>query len=197
MKNLLLILLLTSSLQSVAETNDSSSGGCIDVITYGLNPKTGEWRAFPTPCDVPKEWVNSSTRPSVCLDVIVYGKNPNTEEWHSFETPCDVPATWESKVCPDFVIYGQNSKTKNWYKFSTPCDIPNEWISSIEVPKDFQTKCGENATYSEQGIIHIPLLDYKISDTKTITLQDVELQQIDIPKDNALLFYLTKMLEVK
>ncbi len=92
MKNLLLILLLTSSLQSIAEIRN----GCIDVITYGLNPKTGEWQTFPTPCDVPEGWVKSYTKPSICLDVIVYAQNPKTKNWYKFSTPCDVPNGWIS-----------------------------------------------------------------------------------------------------
>ncbi len=182
MKNLLLILLLTASLQSIAETNNNTrSSGCIDVITYGLNPETEEWRAFPTPCDVPQRWEKSYTRPSSCLDIIVYGQNPNTEKWESFETSCDVPATWESKACPNFVIYGQNPKTKNWYKFSTPCDVAKGWNSSNKVPETFQEKSAEKATYdSEQGVLYIPLLDH-ISYTKITKYKNVEFKKIDNP----------------
>lgn len=30
---------------------------CIQVITEAKNPQTGETREFPTPCDVPEEWI--------------------------------------------------------------------------------------------------------------------------------------------
>jgi hypothetical protein len=39
----------------------SASGNCIQVIAYGTNPKTGECRQFPTPCDVPPGWTISYT----------------------------------------------------------------------------------------------------------------------------------------
>lgn len=36
---------------------------CIQVITYAKNPKTGEVKSFPTPCDVPEGW---ETAPEGC-----------------------------------------------------------------------------------------------------------------------------------
>ena len=36
---------------------------CAQVVTYGRNPDTGAWVAFPTPCDVPEGWDASSTAP--------------------------------------------------------------------------------------------------------------------------------------
>ncbi len=37
---------------------------CAQVITYGLDPETGDWLEFPTPCDVPEGWETSTTRPA-------------------------------------------------------------------------------------------------------------------------------------
>lgn len=36
-------------------------GTCIQVITYGQNPGTGECKQFATPCDVPNGWCSYST----------------------------------------------------------------------------------------------------------------------------------------
>jgi len=36
-------------------------GFCIQVITYGQNPGTGECQQFATPCDVPNGWCSYST----------------------------------------------------------------------------------------------------------------------------------------
>ncbi len=36
---------------------------CAQVVTYGRNPDTGAWVAFPTPCDVPEGWDASTTAP--------------------------------------------------------------------------------------------------------------------------------------
>jgi hypothetical protein len=33
---------------------------CIQVVTKAFNPKTGEVKEFPTPCDVPEGWQNIS-----------------------------------------------------------------------------------------------------------------------------------------
>lgn len=34
----------------------TKSGACAQVITPAINPKTGERKEFPTPCDVPEGW---------------------------------------------------------------------------------------------------------------------------------------------
>ncbi|NJO17768.1 MAG: hypothetical protein HC877_19150 [Thioploca sp.] len=36
---------------------------CPQVITYGKNPVSGNWISFPTPCDVPENWVTQNTKP--------------------------------------------------------------------------------------------------------------------------------------
>jgi len=36
---------------------------CAQVITHGLNPATGNWAPFPTPCDIPDGWTGSATPP--------------------------------------------------------------------------------------------------------------------------------------
>ena len=84
-------------------------GACIQVITYGKNPGTGECKQFATPCDVPNGWDSFSTleecqqagvaqqgNPNNCIQVITYGKNPGTGQCKEFPTPCDVPNGWES-----------------------------------------------------------------------------------------------------
>jgi hypothetical protein len=42
-------------------TPASARPNCIQVIAYGTNPKTGECRQFPTPCDVPAGWIINYT----------------------------------------------------------------------------------------------------------------------------------------
>lgn len=37
---------------------------CQTKITYGQNPMTQRWVSFPTPCDVPANWVTSETAPT-------------------------------------------------------------------------------------------------------------------------------------
>jgi hypothetical protein len=37
---------------------------CPRVFTYGQNPLTTHWAAFPTPCDVPVGWASTQTAPS-------------------------------------------------------------------------------------------------------------------------------------
>lgn len=41
---------------SCPDVNDDNTA-CIQVITKARNPKTGEVRDFPTPCDVPEGWI--------------------------------------------------------------------------------------------------------------------------------------------
>jgi hypothetical protein len=36
---------------------------CPQVVTYGKNPVSGSWIAFPTPCDMPKNWITQNTKP--------------------------------------------------------------------------------------------------------------------------------------
>ena len=36
---------------------------CIQVVTWGQDPATGVWRAFPTPCDVPDGWASAGVPP--------------------------------------------------------------------------------------------------------------------------------------
>lgn len=64
-KLLIVILVLLLSGFSFWRTNENISIGsnsskdqvfCIQVITKAKNPKTGEIRDFPTPCDVPDGW---------------------------------------------------------------------------------------------------------------------------------------------
>ena len=45
------------------EAGDEATA-CIQVITWGLDPRTGAWREFPTPCDVPAGWESSSSDPT-------------------------------------------------------------------------------------------------------------------------------------
>jgi hypothetical protein len=37
---------------------------CQTKVTYGQNPMTQRWVSFPTPCDVPTNWVTSETAPT-------------------------------------------------------------------------------------------------------------------------------------
>ena len=37
------------------------SGGCIQVITYAINPVTGTCCVYANPCEVPDGWVSSSS----------------------------------------------------------------------------------------------------------------------------------------
>jgi len=147
----LLLILLFTPLGVIAET-DSNGKICADVITYGKNPETGEWQAFPTPCDVPTDWESSPIKPPTCLNETTYGQSPQTNNWYVFSTPCDVPDGWISSTtkpetdCPDEILHGQNPQTKNWYVFSTPCDIPNGWISSKTKP---ETDCPDEILYGQ------------------------------------------------
>lgn len=45
----------------VPAAEQQSHEPCIQVITYGKHPGTGECEAFPTPCDVPQGWESFST----------------------------------------------------------------------------------------------------------------------------------------
>lgn len=36
-------------------------GGCIQVITYAINPETGTCCVYANPCSVPEGWVSSSS----------------------------------------------------------------------------------------------------------------------------------------
>jgi len=38
-------------------TTDDNNTNCLQVITHAYDPKTGEERDFPTPCDVPDGWI--------------------------------------------------------------------------------------------------------------------------------------------
>lgn len=58
---------LASSIALVALTAGSASAQemiCAQVITYGQSPTTGNWVAFPTPCDIPEGWSSSATVPT-------------------------------------------------------------------------------------------------------------------------------------
>jgi hypothetical protein len=56
---------------------------CPQVITYGKNPVSGNWIAFPTPCDVPESWITQNTQPDgpcpVCPDAEVVIACPDLE----------------------------------------------------------------------------------------------------------------------
>ena len=56
---------------------------CPQVITYGKNPVSGSWIAFPTPCDVPENWITQNTQPDgpcpVCPDAEVVIACPDLE----------------------------------------------------------------------------------------------------------------------
>jgi uncharacterized protein YbdZ (MbtH family) len=139
--------------------NKKSTLICSDVITYGQDPNTNIWSAFPTPCDVPDGWKSEPVKPSSptgeCVKVITYAQNPETENWYTFLTPCDVPSGWnssplkpEEKACPEQVTYGQNPNTQDWYVFSTPCDVPLGWISSSTKP-DNTMICSDVTIYGK------------------------------------------------
>ncbi|MCW1296266.1 MAG: DUF5667 domain-containing protein [Candidatus Parvarchaeota archaeon] len=42
--------------QAILNRTRANESACIQVITYAMNPKTGNCMAFPTPCDVPPTW---------------------------------------------------------------------------------------------------------------------------------------------
>lgn len=47
------------------------SGGCIQVITYAVNPTTGDCCVYPNPCSVPEGWEMSTEgcpRRNYCYD---------------------------------------------------------------------------------------------------------------------------------
>lgn len=46
----------TASTLSTPEVTEAQT--CIQVITYGKHPGTGECREYPTPCDVPNGWAS-------------------------------------------------------------------------------------------------------------------------------------------
>lgn len=56
----IVVLTLCLVFQGHARAYDSI---CVQVVTYGQNPLTGTWVAFPTPCDVPWGWTSSVTAP--------------------------------------------------------------------------------------------------------------------------------------
>ncbi|OQW92740.1 MAG: hypothetical protein BWK78_00730 [Thiotrichaceae bacterium IS1] len=175
-----------SSESNTGETN--SSGGCIDVITYGQNPETGEWQTFPTPCEVPVGWVTSTTQPPPqCPKEIIYGQNPETKNWYTFSTPCDVPKGWLSSStqpvsnCIEVITYAQNPDTTHWYAFSNFCDIPTGWVSSPTpfAPEFSEVVCPDSsATYSSDGKLYIPSVIYKTPEGTTLSYEGVELKRL-------------------
>jgi hypothetical protein len=50
-------------------------GACIQVIQPAKNPKTGEIRDFPTPCDVPEGWQAEEDIPGA--DAVIPSSDPN------------------------------------------------------------------------------------------------------------------------
>ncbi len=54
----------TNKFRSSTPTPADDDISCIQVITPARNPKTGEVKEFPTPCDVPEGWetVDGSTQ---------------------------------------------------------------------------------------------------------------------------------------
>lgn len=47
----------TAPVQTATTSNETGGMACAQVITSARNPKTGEIKQFPTPCDVPEGWV--------------------------------------------------------------------------------------------------------------------------------------------
>lgn len=66
------------------------SGGCIQVITYAINPETGTCCVYPNPCVVPDGWPTSH---SGCEDIQL----PLCSEVHG--TPCSPNGA--TKYCKD------------------------------------------------------------------------------------------------
>jgi len=58
---LLSFLSLNTKVEAAACPVRHFSGGCIQVITYAINPRTGECCVYPNPCSVPEGWVSSQT----------------------------------------------------------------------------------------------------------------------------------------
>ncbi len=58
---------------------------CPEEVVYAQNPATMEWIAVPTPCDIPYNWISSTTKPenfkSYCGDI------PPSENGGYFATP--------------------------------------------------------------------------------------------------------------
>jgi len=186
--NLALLLLLLIPPSLMAE-NSNDERICSDVITYGQNPDTGEWHAYPTPCDVPEGWKSSPTKPpqtTDCPNEIQYAQNPKTKHWYTFSTPCDVPTGWLSSStppemeCPDLVTYAQNPKTNHWYVFSTPCDVPLGWSRSRVLPDDsWGTSCSTfYATYSREGKLYIPVVIHNTDEGKTVTYEGINMEYV-------------------
>lgn len=53
---LLALVGITSVAQAAKPVNSAPADACVQMITYAVNPETGEVVAFPTPCDVPEGW---------------------------------------------------------------------------------------------------------------------------------------------
>lgn len=60
--NLLFVSESTSG--KISSINMNSTDICAQVVTFAKNPVTGEWGAFPTPCDIPLRWQSSVSNPT-------------------------------------------------------------------------------------------------------------------------------------
>lgn len=97
---------------------------CAQVITYGKNPQTGEWVEFQRPCDVPKDWQSSPTKPDTGTSATPSG---------STTTPSDKTSSTSGSTdncAKEVVTYAQHPTSKKWYIFTNPCEVPTGWTNS-------------------------------------------------------------------
>lgn len=113
-----------------AETAFADDENCIQVITYGLNPETGQWEEFPTPCDVPDGWKSSMSVPE--------GYQAKPEESEGLPPRGDAEPVIAPSPCIQVITYGKNPETGQWIEFPTPCDVPEGWETTTEAPENYQ-----------------------------------------------------------
>ncbi|HYE22184.1 MAG TPA: PsbP-related protein [Verrucomicrobiae bacterium] len=89
---------IISSFKFVEEVENKNGTACIQVIAPAWNPQTGEVREFPTPCDVPQNWVqlkeyhtNSSEMDPCGYWVAI---EPKTEKEFYFSSSLMTPEGW-------------------------------------------------------------------------------------------------------
>jgi hypothetical protein len=105
---------------------------CAQVVTPAYNPENpSECREFPTPCDVPSNWVRTPQCPVTSTSPVSVTSTPTT----TGETP-----TTPSPFCVDLeklkinmYAYDPNNP-KNCIKLKTLCDVPSNWIKTYQCP---------------------------------------------------------------
>lgn len=99
---------------------------CADVITYAQSPATGNWVAFPTPCDVPENWTGTPERPDG-FQGLFFGEGFQAGA-ASCETngPCDTTVT----ISEDLNIHIPRAV------YSTLFTTSNVWIELENIPND-------------------------------------------------------------